>query len=309
MKVSLIVCTRNRAERLPRFLASIAALESPAGGWELILVDNGSTDSTLTTLEQFARQAAFPVRVVQASLPGLARARNVGLAHARGEIIAFTDDDCYPRQDYLRAIVTVFEESRQSDNSGVQARGLGFVGGRIVLHNPDDARVCLKDVATPLDLPARRFLHARHIHGANMAVLREVVAAIGGFDPLLGAGRACAACEDTDYLARAAWAGWSGRYDPRIVVAHDHGRKPGPAATRQLESYDYGRGAYYAKFLLMRDARRAYARNWWETTMRRPDRFARLRRELIGAARYLVVRLVRYEPIPSLRLPEAAGAR
>jgi hypothetical protein len=105
------------------------------------------------------------------------------------------------------------------------------------------------------------------------------------------------------------WAGWSGRYDPRLVVSHDHGRKPGPAAHRHQRGYDYGRGAYYAKFLLMRNSRREYARCWWQVTMRRPDRFARLRRELIGAARYLVIRLVRHEPIPSLHLPEAARAR
>ncbi|MGH9373765.1 MAG: glycosyltransferase family 2 protein, partial [Vicinamibacterales bacterium] len=88
MRVSLIVCTRNRAARLPDFLACIASLEAPPGGWELVLVDNASTDSTPLLLDQFARGAPFPVQCVQAAAPGLSRARNTGLAHARGDILA-----------------------------------------------------------------------------------------------------------------------------------------------------------------------------------------------------------------------------
>jgi hypothetical protein len=105
------------------------------------------------------------------------------------------------------------------------------------------------------------------------------------------------------------WAGWSGRYDPRVVVAHDHGRKPGPAAQSQLRGYDYGRGAYYVKFLLKRESRREYVRSWWQITMRRPEPFARLRRELTGAVRYLALRLVRREPVPLLQLPTTAPIR
>jgi len=80
MKVSLIVCTRNRAARLPEFLARVAALEAPPGGWELIVVDNGSTDATPEVLDRFARSAPFPTRCVRAPDPGLSRARNTGLA-------------------------------------------------------------------------------------------------------------------------------------------------------------------------------------------------------------------------------------
>ena len=90
MRVSLIVCTRNRAAQLPEFLARVASLEAPPGGWELIVVDNGSTDATPHLLDRFARSAPFPVRCVHAPDPGLSRARNTGLAHARGDILAFT---------------------------------------------------------------------------------------------------------------------------------------------------------------------------------------------------------------------------
>ena len=289
MRVSLIVCTRNRASRLPDFLERISLLQNPQGGWELILVDNASTDASSAHIETFAAGASFPVRYARAPVPGQGRARNVGIAHSRGQILAFTDDDCYPRPDYLRALVEVFEEHR-----------VGFVGGRVVLHDPTDARVCVKDVETALEIAPHRFVPAGVMHGANMAVLREVVNMIGGFDPLLGPGTPCVAGDDIEYVARAAWAGWSGRYDPRPVVAHHHGRKPGPDAERQRRGYDYGRGAYYAKLLLDRSARGTYLRCWYRRTRRGFGMagMARLGRELTGGARYLVRHLARPEAVP-----------
>jgi glycosyltransferase involved in cell wall biosynthesis len=282
MRVSLIVCTKDRAARLPPFLSSIASLESPPGGWELILVDNGSQDETRRILDQFERDAPFPVRCVHAAVPGLSRARNLGLACARGHILAFTDDDCYPRRDYLRALVEVFDEG-----------DYGFVGGRVVLHDPGDARVCVKDVDEAFDIPPRSFVPAGLIHGANMAVTRDVVRAIGDFDPLLGAGTSCIAGEDTDYIARAAWARWGGRYDPRPIVAHHHGRKPGHDADRQARGYDYGRGAYYMKRLLSPGSRRVYLYHWYRSGRKhlRQRQAGRLRRELVGGARYVAQRL------------------
>jgi hypothetical protein len=289
LTASLIVCTRNRASQLRDFLERISLLQDPPGGWELILVDNASTDATAAMIKAFATRVSFPVRYVQAPVPGLARARNVGLAHAQGRIIAFTDDDCYPRPDYLRVLVEIFDEHR-----------VGFIGGRVVLHDPTDARICVKDVEHAFEIAPYTFVPAGAIHGANMAVLREVVASIGGFDPRLGAGTVCVAGEDIEYVARAAWAGWSGRYDPRAVVAHHHGRKPGADAERQRRGYDYGRGAYYAKFLLDRRARGTYLRSWYQRTRWgfRTARLARLRRELAGAAGYLIVQRLRPEPVP-----------
>ena len=282
MRVSLIVCTRNRAARLPAFLACIASLEAPAGGWELILVDNASTDSTPVLVNQFARGAPFPVQCVHAAVPGLARARNMGLAHARGDILAFTDDDCYPQRDYLRTLIDVFDEGRH-----------GFVGGRVVLHDPADARVCVNDLATPVEVAPRSFVPAGLIHGANMAVRRDVLCAIGEFDPLLGAGTRCVAGEDIDYIARAVWAGYGGRYDPRPLVAHHHGRKPGPDAEMQRRGYDYGRGAYYMKRLLDPRSRRVYLSAWYWDVRRhlQERRIGRFLRELAGGARYAVQRV------------------
>ena len=76
--------------------------------------------------------------------------------------------------------------------------------------------------------------------------------------------------------------------------------KPGADAERQRRGYDYGRGAYYAKFLLDRRARGTYLRSWYRRTRRGVGiaRLARLRRELAGAARYLVLQGLRPEAVP-----------
>jgi glycosyltransferase involved in cell wall biosynthesis len=215
MRVSLIVCTRDRAARLPPFLSCIAALESPPGGWELVLVDNASRDETRSILDRFGKDAAFPVQCVHAALPGLSRARNSGLACARGQILAFTDDDCYPRPDYLRALVEVFDEG-----------DCGFVGGRVVLHDPGDAPVGVTDVDQAIDIRPHSFVSPSLIQGANMAFAREVVRAIGEFDPLLGAGTSCVAGEDIEYVARAVWAGSLGTMPTNRAAGTITGQEP-----------------------------------------------------------------------------------
>jgi len=289
MMVSLVISTRNRAPRLPELFASLARLESPDAGWELILVDNGSTDSTAAAIREFAGEAPCVVRCVHAATPGLSHARNAGLGCAAGRIVAFTDDDCYPKPDYLRAIVDVFERHQP-----------GVLGGRVVLHDATDARVGVKDVPAAFEIAPRTFVPPGVMHGANLAVRREVLAAVGGFDPLLGAGTRCMAAEDTDFIARIVWAGWTARYDPAPVVAHHHGRKPGAAADLQRQGYDRGRGAYYAKWALDRQARRTYLRAWYGSARRMlrkrdPRPFGR---EVAGASRYLLDRLLHGAPVP-----------
>ena len=289
MSVSLVVSTRNRGGRLQDFFASLVGLDPPAGGWELILVDNGSTDGTADAIRRFADGAPFAVRCVHAATPGLSHARNAGLQHASGRIVAFTDDDCYPRPDYLRAVVDVFAHHQA-----------GVIGGRVVLHDPADAPVGVKDAPAAFEIPPRTFVRAGIMHGANMAVRREVLETIGGFDPRLGAGTRAMAGEDTDFIARAVWAGWTARYDPCPTVAHHHGRKPGAAAERQRQAYDRGRGAYYGKWLLEPHARRTYLREWYHSARRmvRKRNLGPVRRELAGASRYVLGGLLHGERVP-----------
>lgn len=289
MRISLIICTRNRARQLEACLEHVQRLEAPPGGWQAVIVDNGSTETTPDVIRAFASSTPCEVIQVYEGRGGLSRARNAGVAHATGDICAFTDDDCYVRPDFLTQTCAALEDPRT-----------GYMGGRVILHDPTDAPVATKDSTSVEPLLPRSFLPTGVIHGANMAVRRQVLHDIGGFDPLLGAGTPLHSAEDTDFLARACWAGWPGIYDPRPVVAHHHGRKPGPDVDRLQSGYDYGRGAYYLKRALNQESRIIYLREWYWSIRNALARRAPggAFRELIGAGRYLALRLRSREPIP-----------
>jgi hypothetical protein len=133
---------------------------------------------------------------------------------------------------------------------------------------------------------------------ANLAFRREALEAVEGFDVVFGygagfLGEVDAVVEDVDAAARVSAEGWSGRYDPDIVVHHHHGRKPGADVQKLLRGYDVGRGAFYAKCALDRRMRKTYVGGWLRLTAGRITRRASLRplaREARGAARYLRLR-------------------
>ena len=117
--------------------------------------------------------------------------------------------------------------------------------------------------------------------------VREALQAIGGFDPELGAGTPFP-CEDLDAIAAVLWAGFRGRFDPRPLVLHHHRRRL-PDVPRLKAGYDRGRGAYYAKFLLRPECRRAYIVGWLRQVRRNLDGagLIQLYREFRAAAAYL----------------------
>src|SRR4029453_5979781 len=92
--VSVIVCSYNGAPTLAAFLVSLGKLNYPA--YEVILVDDGSTDDTAQIAAQFPR-----VRYIHQSNHGLSQARNTGAAAAKGEVFAYTDSDCMADVDWL----------------------------------------------------------------------------------------------------------------------------------------------------------------------------------------------------------------
>ncbi|MGH7046696.1 MAG: glycosyltransferase family A protein [Stellaceae bacterium] len=91
---SIVVPTRNRAPKLSACLATVARIHIDIP-WELIVVDNGSTDATATVIGESARTAVFPVIAAHEPIAGSYWARNTGWQAARGRFVALTDDDCY----------------------------------------------------------------------------------------------------------------------------------------------------------------------------------------------------------------------
>lgn len=276
VELSLVVATRDRAGRLRGTLDRIAAVRTRRS-WELVVVDNGSRDHTAEVVQTFARSAPMPVRRVHEARPGLGRALNAGVRAAAGEIVATTDDDCYPTESYVDDVLEIFD-----------ARDVAFIGGRVLLYDSADAPVSLFEREAEEILPPHSFPYTGFIGGANLAFRREVFEDVGGFDDLLGAGTPFPA-EDIDFCARASDRGWTGGYFPGPTVYHHHGRRPGREADDLKEAYDRGRGAYYAKTLLSCSSLRVRCLKWWYWSLS-SARPGQTRREVLAALRFLLHR-------------------
>jgi glycosyltransferase involved in cell wall biosynthesis len=276
--LSLIVCTRNRRDRLAAFFDAVARIRARAS-WELVIVDNGSTDGTAQHLETLVRSLDVPVTIVSEPRPGLGRARNAGVEAARGALLAFTDDDCYPAIDYVDRVVDAFAASDR-----------GFIGGRILLYEAEDHPITIRVDSAPIPIPPRSVVPTGLVQGANMAFRREVLARIGGFDDALGPGTPFCN-DDVDAVARASAAGFAGSYVPEPVVHHHHGRRDPADIAALWRSYDHGRGAYYAKCIFDSPVRWQVARYWWQSVG--ALKLGATARELEGALDYTLRRLTR----------------
>lgn len=274
--VSLVICTRNRAHQLAACLDAVARIRTKIR-WELVIVDNGSTDGTSRVVAEFAAAAPFLVTAVDEPAPGHGSAANAGWRAARGELISFTDDDCYVSPGHIDRVVGLFS-----------APEIGYGGGRITLFDPSDYPLTIQLQDTPQRIPPRSYVRAGFLQGANMSFRRAALEQIGGFDPAFGAGAKFSGI-DIDAQCRTSFAGWTGAYDPALTVAHHHRRKAA-AAKRLLQRYMVGRGAYWAKFLLRSDSRAAFMRNIYWEVRRAP--VVETAWSLEGAIRYLAGRVL-----------------
>lgn len=124
---TVVICTRNRGESLTVTLDSLViagarARDRIAATWEVLIVDNGSTDNTAEVIARYADR--LPIRSVLQPVAGLSNARNAGIANARGRVILWTDDDVLLDEDWLRAHLEAFEAHPE----------VAIFGGRAVPH-------------------------------------------------------------------------------------------------------------------------------------------------------------------------------
>ncbi len=274
--ISLVICTRNRAMQLRRCLQALMQQTIAPRVWELVVVDNGSSDDTHVAVADCEGHLAL--RFVSEPRVGQTRARNTGVRASSAPLVAFTDDDCYAAPDYLSRLIESFASP-----------AVDYVGGRILLHDETDAAETLQTRPYRLEFSPGLIMHPGDIHGANMACRREVWERIGGFDERLGPGTRFV-CDDVDFLCRASLAGFEGLYDPLPTVWHHHGRKPGPDVDRLHTVYARGRGAYYLKGCLHSQDRRKFAKRWyWHLqTQQRRGRYREIAHELMAAAEFAV---------------------
>jgi glycosyltransferase involved in cell wall biosynthesis len=276
--ISLIICSRNRCSQLARCLDSVQLIAFDLS-WELIIVDNGSTDETARLVNTFLKTARVPTTYVFEPRRGLGNAHNAGVRISRAEILAFTDDDCYPASDFLTKIWAAFQNPT-----------VGYISGRVTLHDPTDFPFTINGWPSQFGIPKDRYLPGGLVQGANMAFRRRALLDIGGFDPLFGPGAAFNA-EDVDAASRANSMGWSGQYHPEVIVSHHHRRKESDVPYMR-KSYAIGIGAYTMK-LLVRGEFKQFARGVYELRYRyKEEGRAIILWESIGAARYAMLFLI-----------------
>jgi len=240
MRLSVIICTHNRAYAISGCLESVKTALSNAKpiDAEIIVVDNGSNDNTSAIVSAWAKTCAFPVNLLYEPRKGLAIARNSAIQAARGDILVFTDDDCTLNPDYITRLVHHYA----TDTVPV------LRGGKVELGDPTDMPFTIK-----LDDHILRMNDIDHpagfILGANMAMSRTLIDKIGLFDERFGAGALFKSGEDTDYIYRVYRTGMKVEYVPDIIVKHFHGRKDITSVIRLEHGYQIGNGALYMKYV------------------------------------------------------------
>ena len=220
--VSVVLCTYNRAHLLRGALEALAA-QSTGLAWELIVVDNNSTDDTRAVAAELAPSVPCPVRYVFEQAQGLSRARNRGVLESTGAIIAFMDDDVRPAKDWVDAIAQSMGEWSADAVGGRivplwQSRPPSWIENSVrvkghcygVMEFPEARRLSFPMTGLP------------QIWGSSMAFRREALGAAEPFNPLRGVtGARLWRGEEVEVLNRLLEQGRRVVYDPRIVVWHE----------------------------------------------------------------------------------------
>lgn len=224
-ELSLIVPVYNRPEQLGCLLNALLTQTFPLEMLEVLVCDDGSRDDPAGVVA-VAAAAGLPVTLLCQPNGGPGAARNLGLAHARGRIVAFTDSDCVPDPGWVEALVRGFQDPKVGIVGGrVSPRRSGAITGRCVnfLMSSSLGAAGARDPRGPVRM---RYLPRT----CNMAVRRELATAVGFPADRHG--------EDLAFSGRVLDQGCEVRFLPEAVVEHDERRTLIQAA---VEAYFKGR--------------------------------------------------------------------
>ncbi len=203
-RATIVVPTFDGAASLPRTLAALGGQDYPHP-YEILVVDDGSHDSTPAVLEEWRQRLSPVLRVFRQPNSGPARARNRGAAEARGRFLAFIDDDCIAEPSWLREVDTALESAGTAAVAGAVINRESSWVGRYINREAVIAHV-VEQGGTVSEL----------ITG-NATVRSDVFRALGGFDESIRV----AGGEDTEFALRLRACGHSIAYAPRARVHHE----------------------------------------------------------------------------------------
>ena len=215
--VTVVFATRNRAAAIAPVLDSFTRLRSPAGGWKLLVVDNGSTDATADLLARYHDR--LPLTVLCEPTAGKNRALNRALPSFEGGLVVLTDDDVLPAADWLCQL-------QQAADANPEA---ALFGGTVLPHWSAPRPAWLTEAAVPFSVLYAQQKRAAGacscdaIFGPNMAVRRGVFEAGFRFSEAVGpdeSRRLYAMGGETEFLRRVEAAGYKGWFVPEALVGH-----------------------------------------------------------------------------------------
>jgi GT2 family glycosyltransferase len=289
--VSVVVCTRNRPEQLAQCLRSLSNLSQCPQ--QIIVIDNAPADDA--TRQVVAQMPG--IEYILEPRPGLSIARNTGILHSTGDIIAFTDDDVAVHPDWITRLQQGFNDPKVIALTGLILPGELETEAQVAFEKGfggfgQGYRALTFDTQFFEEMKHRGVPVWRIGAGANMAFRRKAFEQVGYFDERLGAG-ASGCSEDSELWYRILAEGWICRYEPTAVVYHYHRSE---LDTLKQQMYQYMRGHVAA--LLVQFAK---YRHW-----------GNLRRLFIALSRYYALQLLReiktgFDPKRSLVFLEIAG--
>jgi O-antigen biosynthesis protein len=224
-KVSVVVCAYNAEPTMRECLESLTKLAYP--NYEVVIVDDGSTDRTGAIADEYPQ-----FKVIHQPNRGLSAARNVGLAAATGEIIAYVDSDAMPDPDWLTYLALKFRATNY----------VGVGGPNLPPPEEDWLANC---VASAPGSPTQILLDdetAEHIPGCNMAFRKDALVEVGGFDPTY-----TAAGDDVDICWRLQDLGYTIGFCPAAIVWH-HRRKTIKSYLKQQMGYGRAEAMLFRKY-------------------------------------------------------------
>jgi glucosyl-dolichyl phosphate glucuronosyltransferase len=219
---TVLICTYNRAQALRETLGSLARMTVPAGvSWDVLIVDNNSSDATAETVREVQRIFPVPLRYLHEGRQGKSYALNSGLAACRSAFVVFTDDDVIVEPGWLQAALAPM----------LRDPSIAYTGGPVypMWEAPcprwlDRTRGDLWGTIAILDYGTDPFVFEERRRvplGANMAVRRTLIDAVGGFDPAFGrTGASLLGQEQAEFFSRTRAYGARGSYAPDMKLHH-----------------------------------------------------------------------------------------
>lgn len=218
--MSVIVTTWNRSQMLKEMLASFfQAHPNPKFEFEVIVVDNNSTDSTKKVVQEALKQYGDKLKYVFERKQGISSARNAGLKVASGKLVAFLDDDIFMADGWMDSLIKGFEDHPEA----------ACLGGKIetLFEGPKPAWLTEKHLkhfkfgATNFEETEHRLVYPKYPPGSNMAFRSDVFKSIKAFNPHLGRNKSkLLSCEETELFFRIQQAGLICYYIPQAKIIH-----------------------------------------------------------------------------------------